>query len=181
MSAPKRQPVDYAAQVAARRAAAAGAQVPDAPTAPQGGGGSGPTVAPEQPTVQERTHEPTEVHAATPVSTNGTPAKGGDHENRPPEPLPATPPKPRIGVSADTPIAKKKVDRQGIDLRPIDRERWERFERFCLDRRLRLGKKRGLTQYARAGLHLLDELLTRDADAAEALLRSVAEASPPDA
>lgn len=180
MSTPKRQPVDYAAQVAARRAAAAGAQTPDAPTAPQGGENV-PTVTPEQkPAVAPvQTPEPDAPTAA--VSTNGQPTKGEEHANRPPEPQPEIPPKRRIGVSADTPIAKKKVDRQGIDLRPIDRERWERFERFCLDRRLRLGKKRGLTQYARAGLHLLDELLARDADAAEALLRSVAEASPPDA
>ena len=182
MSTTKRQPVDYVAQVAARRAAAAGAQAPDAPTAPQGGGENVPTVTPEQPPIaQERNPEPTTDAKPAPVSTNGTPSKDETIETRPAEPQPATPPKRRIGVSADRPIEKKKVDRQGIDLRPIDRERWTRFEMFCLDRRLRLGKKRGLTQYARAGLQLLDELMSRDAAAAEALLQSVAEASPADA
>lgn len=82
------------------------------------------------------------------------------------------------GPSADRPIApvaKPKVDRQGIDLRPEDRERVIRFEMFCLQNRLKTGRKRGLTLYARAGFRLLEELIATDKARAEALLRSVAE------
>lgn len=81
------------------------------------------------------------------------------------------------GVSADRPMAeeKKKVDRQGIDLRPEDRERVIRFEMFCLQNRLKTGKKRGLTLYARAGFQLLEDLISTDRAKAEALLRSLGE------
>jgi hypothetical protein len=91
----------------------------------------------------------------------------------------AEPTIPANGPSADRPIAtpapKPKVDRQGIDLRPEDRERVIRFEMFCLQNRLKTGRKRGLTLYARAGFRLLEELIATDKAKAEALLRSVAE------
>lgn len=90
-----------------------------------------------------------------------------------PTPPPPMNPEPRvIRPSADTPITeKKKVDRQGIDLRPIDRERWMNFEEFTL--RMKLGKKKGLTLYARAGLQLLEELVNSDPAKATELLKSL--------
>jgi hypothetical protein len=81
---------------------------------------------------------------------------------------------PPISLSADGPIApqaSRKAERQGIDLRPIDRDRVDRFDLFCLRNRVKIGKKRGLSLYARAGFILLEELIDRDQAAAESILR----------
>jgi hypothetical protein len=83
----------------------------------------------------------------------------------------------RIGVAAYRPI-RHKTYRQGVDLRPIDRERSERLDLFCLSHKLRLGYRWGLSLYFRAGLQLLDELLTKDEAKAEALLRSLGDGAP---
>lgn len=123
--------------------------------------------------------EAADVVTATSIPATAAASAGAQQNSQPPPtaaaPPAAWPPAHTIGLSADTPMLKKKVDRQGIDLRPLDRERWARFEMFCLQRRLKLGKKKGLTLYARAGLQLLDELLTKDEAAAERLLRSLGE------
>jgi hypothetical protein len=67
------------------------------------------------------------------------------------------------------------IDRLGVNLRPVDRERWERFEIFCMRNHLRTGRKKGLTLYARAGLELLEALVVTDPDRAMDVLRRAAE------
>lgn len=60
-------------------------------------------------------------------------------------------------------------------MRPVDRERWERFELFCLRNRVKTGRKKGLTLYARAGLQLLEALVVTDPDRAMEVIRRAGE------
>jgi hypothetical protein len=109
-----------------------------------------------------------QVAAATTATVNHGAAVRQAAET-PPAPVPAS--TTAIGPSADRPIEKVKPDRQGIDLRPVDRERIYNFDLLCI--RIKTGKKKGLSLYARAGFVLLEQLIDRDRESAIELLKSV--------
>lgn len=63
--------------------------------------------------------------------------------------------------------------RSGVDLRPVDRERVQRFDEFAVvgGRARRLGVRPGLTLYARAAFVLLEQLVDEDPARVEVLFK----------
>lgn len=85
----------------------------------------------------------------------------------------ANPPAGQRWLYVDAVRAERRTTRQGIDLRPDDRERIRRLELFCVKNQRIVGKKRGLSLYARAGFLLLEELIETDQSKAVELLKRV--------
>lgn len=153
-----RTTVDYAEQMAERRRAAMEAVSPlPAPIEPQ---------APP-------------IYVTSPKSLVDAPI--GDKADRPvanqlPERTVSDPPAEAGALHPIVEEKKRKIKRQGIDLREVDQERIYEFDVFCMRNRFKTpGKKTGLTLYARAGFELLDRMMKTDPENAKALLRTVAE------
>lgn len=101
--------------------------------------------------------------SATPVATSTSPTEAMSRTQSP------TPPVAR----ARGPIGQ--WHRQGISLYPSDDDIVRKIDRLLNQRKIRLGVNPGPSLYARAGLRLLDDIVTRDPDRALDMLRTMAQ------